>query len=754
MQPGTRLGRYTIQSLIGRGGMGAVYRATDSSLGRDVALKVLPPELATDSERIERFRREARALAALNHPNIVTIYSVEEDDGTNFLTMELVNGKSLETVIDGRGLPLERVTQFGTAVAGALAAAHEKGIVHRDLKPANIIVSDSGATKVLDFGLSKIGQHADASADVSATMLATQVGVVVGTPAYMSPEQVSGQAVDQRTDIFSLGVILYELVTGVRPFDGRSMIEMASAVLNHTPAPASTLRTTVPRDLADVIARCLEKNAAARFSSMNELKAALEHGGRRPASTRDTGGPSIAVLPFTNLSADPDGEFFSEGLAEEILNALAHIEGMRVAARASSFSFKGQNVDVADIAAKLHVAHVLHGSVRRAGNRVRVTLQLIDAKSGFQMWSERYDREMADIFEVQDEIARAVAGKLKVTLTGDKAQRPPRQLTANVEAFELYMRGRALITKRGKHVSPGMDCLKQAVELDPGFAAAWGGLAEAFTVQGYMGLAPPGECMPRALTAGRRAVSLDTTSGEAHCALAAALMLWERDFEAARRTFVKGLELNPNYTQGRAWYGLFLLQWVYGEIAPGLAQARLAYERDPLSAYAASILAFALAQAGETAEGLTFGRLAVERDPDAFVYHWIHTLVAHIHGAFDECFAAADRAAAVSNRHHFVLAYRALACADAGRHAEARALHDELRAKRAQGYVPYLSLATSASAVGDMDGAIEYAQQACDEREPGLVIMIQRFPTQNRLRNDPRFAEVTRRVGFPQPEAR
>jgi serine/threonine-protein kinase len=742
---GTRLGRYTIQSLIGRGGMGAVYRATDPSLGRDVALKVLPPELAVDAGRIERFRREARALAALNHPNIVTIYSVEQEGDINFLTMELVNGRPLDRLIEERGLPIERVTQLASAVAAALAAAHEKGIVHRDLKPANIIVSDSGMTKVLDFGLSKVGETPGSQVDSEATKLATQVGVVVGTPAYMSPEQVSGQDVDLRTDIFSLGVILYELVTGVRPFTGHSMIEMASAVLNQTPKPVTTLRPTVSSDLAGVIARCLEKTAAARFASMTEVRAALERGGQ-PRAPEVSEGPSIAVLPFTNLSADPDSDFFSDGLAEEILNALANIDGLRVAARASSFSFKGQAIEVAEVASKLHVAHVLHGSVRRAGSRVRVTLQLIDTKTGFQMWSERYDRDIADIFEVQDEIARAIASKLKVTLSGGQQQRPARQLTTNVEAYELYMRGRALLTKRGRHIAPGMECLKQAVELDPNFAAAWGGLAEAFTVQGYMGMMPPGEVMPKALTAARRAVALDPKSGEAHCALAATLMLWERDYERARRTFVQGLELNPNYTQGRAWYGLFLLQWVYGEIAEGLAEVRIAAERDPLAAYPQSILAFALAQAGRTADALHAARTAVERDPEAFVYHWIHTLTAHIHGAFDECFAAADRAAAVSNRHHFVLAYRALACADTGRLAEARALHEELLKKRAQGYVPYFSLATSASAIGDMDAAIEYAHQACDEREPGLVIMVRVFPTQGRLRADPRFADVHRRT--------
>jgi serine/threonine-protein kinase len=743
MESGTRLGRYTIQSLIGRGGMGAVYRATDPSLGRDVALKVLPPDVAADPDRIERFRREARALAALNHPNIVTIHSVEQEGGTNFLTMELVTGRPLDALIDGRGMPLDRVTQVGTTVAGALAAAHEKGIVHRDLKPANIIVSDSGITKVLDFGLSKVGTE---TGDTAATQLETKAGVIVGTPAYMSPEQVSGQPIDPRSDIFSLGVILYELVTGVRPFAGHTMIEMAAAVLNQTPAPITALRGTAPSELAAVIARCLEKTPAARFASMTELRTALERGRQPGASAPE--GPSIAVLPFTNLSADPDSDFFSDGLAEEILNALAHIDGLRVAARASSFSFKGKEIDVAEVALKLNVAHVLHGSVRRAGSRVRVTLQLIDAKSGFQTWSERYDRDIADIFEVQDEIAAAVAGKLTVTLAGGKAPRPARQLTTNVEAYELYMRGRALVTKRGRHVAPGMECLKQAVELDPSFAAAWAGLADAFTVQGYMGTARPGDVMPKALTAARRAVALDPASGEARCSLATALMFWDHDYDGARRAFEQGLELNPHNTQGRCWYGLFLRQWLYGELAEGLAELRLAYERDPLSAYTAGLLAIGLAAAGEAAEGLQFARLAVERDPEAFLYHWVHGLVAHWSGRFDESLAAYTRASEVAGRHNF-MAHQAVLFADRGQLAEARTVHNEMMAKRAREYVPAFAVAITASAIGEMDAAIEFAQQACDEREPMLLIFARLSRPAQRLRDDPRFSDVLRRVAFP-----
>jgi len=746
MHPGARLGRYTIGDLLGRGGMGAVYRATDSSLGRDVALKVLPPDVAGDPDRLERFRREARALAALNHPNIVTIYSVEQDGDTHFLTMELVSGRPLDAVIEGRAMPLDRVQTIARAVTDALSAAHERGIIHRDLKPANIVQNDSGVTKVLDFGLAKM-REAPGFPGASMTRLETQIGTIVGTPAYMSPEQIAGQDVDQRSDIFSLGVVLYEMVTGVRPFTGRSTLEMASSVLHDAPAPVTVLRSTLPDELASVIGRCLEKSAGSRFASMADVRKALDGAGRL-ATQAPSAGPSVAVLPFKNLSADPDSEFFSDGLAEEVINALSQIDGLRVAARTSSFSFKNQSVEIGEIAAKLHVAHVLDGSVRRAGNRVRVTLQLVDARSGFQSWSERYDRDMADIFDVQDEIARAIADKLKVTLAGT-AQRLVKQATANVEAYELFLRGRALIQKRGKHVVPGTECLKKAVELDPAFAAAWAGLADAFTVRGYWGTLPPGDSMPQALTAARRAVAMDPELADAQCALAAALMLWEHDYEGARRSFLRGLELNPNYTQGRCWYALFLLSYICGERAEAAAEARRAYAADPLSAYAATILALALANNGETDEALSYARLGTERDPDALVGHWTHGLVAHWHGNFEESIAAFARALEVSDRAAYPMVHMAVAYADSGRKAEAQALHDELIARRARSYVTYLSHAVTASAVGDMDAAIEFAQQACDHREPAMTLFAANFPNLKRLRDDPRFADVLRRLALP-----
>jgi serine/threonine protein kinase/tetratricopeptide (TPR) repeat protein len=747
MLPGARLGRYTIGGLLGQGGMGSVYRATDSSLGRDVALKVLPADVATDPERLERFRREARALAALNHPHIVTIYSVEQEGDVHFLTMELVVGQALDRLISSRALPIERVRQIAHAVTAALSAAHEKGIIHRDLKPANIVLNDTGQTKVLDFGLAKVRTTGSSMAEDSATQLATSGGVALGTPAYMSPEQVAGLDVDQRTDIFSLGVLLYEMVTGVRPFSGRSTAELTSSILRDAPKSVTDLKNSVPAELARVIMRCLEKNASERFASMAEVRQALQPS--TAAQPVKATGPSVAVLPFKNLSADPDGEFFSDGLAEEILNALTQIEGLHVAARASSFSFKGRNAELAEVGTKLQVATVLDGSVRRAGNRIRVTVQLVDVSNGYQLWSERYDRELADVFDVQDEIARAIAGKLKVTLAHSASDRLVKQTTASVEAYELYLRGRALLYKRGRHVTEGAECLKRAVALDPEFAVAWAGLADTFSVRGYWGAAAPGDTFSKALTAARRAAALDPNLAEAHCALAVPVLIWERDYERSHAEFLRAIELNPKYAQARCWYALFSLQWMRGRHREAIDEARRAHEGDPLSAYTTSLLALVLGSAGETAEALRVARAGAERDPDSLLSHWVQGLVAHWHGEYEESVAAHTRAAAVSDRSNYPLANMALTYADWGKPKEARVLHEELLSLQARTYVPHGSIAMSSAAIGDMAGAFDLLHQSCDERESVALLYARLMPEWDRFRADPRFAGVLARLNLP-----
>jgi serine/threonine protein kinase/tetratricopeptide (TPR) repeat protein len=747
MNAGDQLGHYTIVSHLGTGGMGAVYRATDTTLGRDVALKVLPGDVASTPDRLERFRREARALASLNHPHIVTVYSVEHIDGVHFLTMELVTGQSLDHLINGRPLPLSHLLKVGNAVAEALSAAHERGIVHRDLKPANVIMNDSGQVKVLDFGLAKVQTSSIATYEAQATLQQTVEGVVLGTPAYMSPEQVSGVIdLDHRTDIFSLGVLLYEMATGTRPFKGQSTADLSASILRDTPRSASEVTPSVPKELAQAIARCLEKNASSRFATMADLRAALQPKAKEPLDAT----PSIAVIPFQNLSADPENEFFSDGLAEEILNALAHIEGLRVAARTSAFSFKGKSASVAEIGSTLKVATVLEGSVRRAGNKVRVTVQLVDVSSGFQRWSERYDREMADIFDVQDEIAKAIAEKLKVSLTSGQASRIVKRATENLEAYELLLRGRALLLKRGKAAIEATKCFQRATELDPKYAAAWAALADAYTVQGYYGQLPPGQSMPKGLTAARRSVQLDPNLAEGQCALAASLMLWERDFEGADAAFRRCIELNPQYTQGRCWHALFNLLWVRGQVQEALGEARLAVEHDPLSAYATTILAMVTSSNGQTREGLEFARLGVQRDPDAHITNWIHGLAAHWHGALEESASAFQRCMEVSDRQAMPVAHLAMTYADMGKMAEARALIEELQARSTHSYSSNSLLMVAAIAIGDHDLAIEAAHQACDEREPLLILYARIFPDTQRLRDDPRFGDVIRRLRLPE----
>jgi len=730
--------------------MGAVYRATDGVLGRDVALKVLSADMARDGERLRRFRREARAVAALNHPNIIALYSVEHAHGTHFLTMELVEGRTLEALMAGRPLPIDGLVEIARQIADAVASAHEKGIVHRDLKPANVIVDAGGRAKVLDFGLAKTmaaasGPSRTPPAD-GATVLATRLGAMLGTPAYMSPEQVKGLEVDHRTDIFSLGVMLYEMATGHRPFSGPSAPELASSILRDVPPPVTALRPSLPPELAQVIARCLEKEPSARFDAMTAVAGAL----RRPSSAAPAARcPSVAVLPFQNLSTDPDNELFAEGLAEDLLTALTHVDGLRVAARTSSFSFKGRARDIADIGAALNVATVLEGSVRRCGRRLRVSVKLVDAASGFQIWSERYDREMADIFDLQDEIARAVADRLRVTLTAAPATRLVRAGRTDVEAYELYLRGRALLLTRGNRVAEGTECLHRAVEQDPRFAAAWAGLADAYSVRGYWGMAPPGETMPQALAAARRAVDLDPGLAEGQCALALALLLWERNYTAAQAAFRRCLELNPRYTQGRAWYAIFDRQIVHGRLEEGVAEARTALAADPLSAYATAILGLALGLAGRAEAALDTARLGVQRDPDSLFTRWTHALAAYWRGAYEEAVAAFTAAGDVSARHVYTVSYAAAAYAKWGRMDAARALHAEGLALSQTSYVPRAALAVSALAIGELDRAIEFAQQACDEREPVLVVLARVFPDWIRLRRHPGLAEVLRRLALP-----
>jgi TolB-like protein/Flp pilus assembly protein TadD len=762
---GRQLGTYEVLSLLGTGGMGEVYRARDTKLNRDVALKILPNAFALDADRLARFRREAQAVAALNHPHIVTIFSIEEQDDVPFMTMELIEGCTLDQGIPGGGLSLARFFDIAVALADALSAAHRKHIIHRDLKPANVMVTDDGNVKVLDFGLARtVAPDVVSLAEAVTTLGLTADGTIVGTMPYMSPEQIEAKPLDHRTDLFSLGIILYELATGERPFQGDSSAGLMSSILKDHPEPVGERRADLPGGVCRLIGQCLEKHQRDRMQTANEvlveLKAqrrAWESGaGAAGRAVRDIAPPpaeraaSIAVLAFTDMSAAKDQDWFCDGIAEEILNALTPLKGLRVAARTSAFSFKGKGDDLRTIGEKLNVTTVLEGSVRRAGDRVRITVQLSDAQNGYQLWSERYDRELKDIFDVQDEIAKATAERLRVTLVGGKDDRLVEQATTNIEAYQLYLKGRALVDRRGANVPAGLELLRKAVDLDPGYALAWAGVADALTVMAYSGAARGSESKPEAMAAARRSIELDPASAVGHTSLACATLLYENDRAAAERWFERALELNPSHAMGRCWYGNFYMGWARGDFEHAIPEVRRALDSDPLSAYVTMTLGVCLFTAGRLDEAIDTCRRATHLDPESFVSRWALGIALGLAGRFDEAFSTLDAAAQMSGRHPLSLVGLAGVFGLWGKLAEARAVHRELMDRASQRYVSPAHLALTADAAGDREEAMVFARRAWDEREPSFILWARHFPQYCALHSDPRFAAILREMDSPE----
>jgi len=548
---GQPLSHYQLLDKLGEGGMGVVWRAHDLRLDRDVAIKLLPESFAGDPERRAQFQREAKAVAALRHPNIVTIYSVEEAEGQVFFTMELLEGQPLSRELAPGGIAPLRFFDLAIPIADAVAAAHERGIIHRDLKPGNILVCAGDVVKILDFGLARFMEHGAAGPGGEDTTTETSEGGLDGTVRYMSPEQLRGEPLDHRSDLFSLGVVLFELATGEHPFQGRTAADAIASVLKDDPPSARAFNPRLPMGLDVVLRRALEKTVDRRVASAVELRNDLKRVRDKGASSGPDEDPSIAVLPPADMSPDKDQSYFCEGMAEEIINALSRIRGLRVASRTSSFQFRNACVDTREIGRRLGVSTLLEGSVRKSGNRLRITAQLIDAAGGFHLWSESFDRDLNDVFEIQREIAQAVVSALQVTLTPQEKGALAASPTQHVQAYDYYLRGRSYYDHYDRRdIEFALQLFARAGELDPSFALAHAGLADCWSYI-YLYSERREDVRRQAEAAARRAVHLAPDSAQSQASFALALSLADHR-EEAERAFELAVRLDPELFE--AWY--------------------------------------------------------------------------------------------------------------------------------------------------------------------------------------------------------
>ncbi len=720
--PGTKLGPYEILAPIGKGGMGEVWKARDTRLGRIVAIKKVK------EQHSERFKQEAKSIAALNHPNICQLHDIGED----YLVLEYVEGKPISSP-----LPEKEAVRLAIQIASALEAAHKKGIIHRDLKPANIMVTTDGSVKLLDFGLAKL--YEQSASESTAEFYATQAGAVLGTVAYMSPEQAQGQPADARSDIFSFGLVLYEMLSGRRAFSGDTPMAVGAALIKDEP---SALQVSAP--LLEIVKRCLAKQLSARYHSISEVKSALERIAEEKKTILSTETqPSIAVLPFVNMSGDKEQEYFSDGLAEEIINALTNLPGLRVAGRTSSFFFRGKDVEFVEIGRKLNVRHVLEGSVRKAGDRIRVTVQLVNVADGFHVWSERYDREMTDVFAIQDEIAQAIAEKLRVGLA--RGGSIVKRHTKNVEAYNLYLKGRyQLIRFTTESMAKSKGYYEQAIALDPDYALAWSGLADFYHRMGYMGSMPPEMANSKSTQAVLKALDLDQMLSEAH-AIIAVLHAGAYEWKESEREFLRALELDSKSEEARAYYSLFYLVPMR-RLHEAIAVSQQALEFNPLSPFLQSMLATLYFMAQQYDQAIERARNALELDPQYYQAHL----------ALGESYIETGRLEEGIRAHETVVQQRApsfsfgnlgWAYGRSGRIAEAQRILEQLQALAQKEYVLPSSVAKTYLGLGEIENALVWLERAIDERD-GAIFMFWSGPVCDRLRSHPRYQNLLRKMNL------
>jgi eukaryotic-like serine/threonine-protein kinase len=789
---GQTISHYRILEQLGSGGMGIVYKAHDIRLDRAVALKFLPEELAKKPPALERFRREARAASALNHPNICTIYEVDEQANRAFIAMEYLDGVTLRSHIGGKPLPLAEILKLGIQIAQALEAAHAEGIIHRDIKPANIFVTKRGQAKVLDFGLAKLvpkgvaGGDAESGGDSSEpTSIA---GIISGTPSYMSPEQVRGDDLDPRTDIFSLGLVLYEMATGRQAFSGATGGVIIEAVLTRAPVPVSGVNPEIPAKLEEIIGKALHKDREQRYSSAAELRGDLErlergadsgwiaaagdaeparisnagdlqasgeHKARNPATQSGMMRPervskiidSLAVLPFENASRDPEHDYLGDGIAGSLINNLASVPKLRVMAQSTVFRYRGRGMDPQAVGRELNVRAVLTGRMMQSGGSLRIGTELVDVATGSRLWGEQYDRKPGDIFAIQDEISNEISEKLRLRLTRAEKKRLTKHQTDDAEAYQLYLKGRHhgdRWTEDGFYKA--IEFFQQAVEKDPHYALAHAGVAESYVLLGWNGYLRPMDAYPRAKMSALEALRFDPDLGEAHTPLAAVLWLFDRQWQEAEAEFKQALAFNPAFPTASHWFAEFTM--TMGRNAEAIEKMKKSQELDPLSLIISVAIGWAMYMDRRYDDSLEQLYRTVELDTNYPMTYWILGLVLRKMNLHDQAIVEGAKGVTLSGGAPIMRAALAQTFAAAGKKKEALEILGELHELAKQRYVGSYFFAGIHVGLGEEDRAIEHLEKAYEEHSHWLIYL-HMDPGMDPLRSKPHFQDLLRRIGLP-----
>jgi len=775
---GRTLGHYKIQSLLGAGGMGEVYRARDTRLDRDVAVKILPEHLAENPEALRRFEREAKAVAALSHPNILAIHDFGNEQGVSYAVTELLEGATLRERLRQAALDWREAAQIGIAIAEGLAAAHAKGIIHRDLKPENIFLTTDGQVKILDFGIARVKREVSAEAETLTWADTTKPGTVMGTIGYMSPEQVRGEAADAPSDVFSFGCVLYEMVSGQRPFARATTAEMIAAILDAEPSPLTQTGKKIPAELERVIRHCLAKRAVERYQSARDLafdlKATLSGGSiTAPAraqrrthavwvgvaaaivalliaawlvrgSWREGAIDSLAVLPLVNASGDANLEYLSDGITESLIDSLSQLPQLRVMARGTVFSYKGKEVDPRKVGQELNVRAVVTGRMTQRGDDLIIVAELVNAADGSRLWGGQHNRKLAELFAVQEEIARNISESLRLKLSGGERQRLAKRQTTNIEAYQLYLKGRYQLNNfTVEGLKKALGYFKQAIGLDPNYAPAYAGMSDVYIFLSDTEM-PGKEAMPMARAAAQKAVELDETLAEAHVALAMVKASYDWEWTEADRAFKRALELNHSHAWAHNQYGIFLV--AMGRFAEAKIEMDRARELDPLSPFVHVGTVWPVYFARQYDQAVEQLRRIVALNPD-FPNAYLNLGWAYTQKEMYEEAIAALRKASSLDAVSYTIASLGYAYAKAGNPEEARKALAELQERAKQGQGTEHSLAIIYAGLGEKDQALAALERA-SETGDSLLPLIKVDPFFDGLRSDPRFTDLLRRMNL------